>query len=84
MAFLIQAGFLGGPKQGEFLASSLGSLAPDRSRGLVNTREPCADLSLFKKRMLKHQHQTKGTLKALSALERVWLGVLLEGDGVFL
>lgn len=35
-------------------------------RGLVNTREPCADLSLFKKRMWKHQHQTKGTLKALS------------------
>lgn len=32
----------------------------------MNTREPCADLSLFKKRMWKHQHQTKDTLKALS------------------
>jgi hypothetical protein len=59
MAFLIRTGFLRGPKKGEFLA-------PERGRGLVNTPEPCADLSLFKKRMWRRQHQTKGTLKALS------------------
>lgn len=37
----------------------------------VNAPSLCADLSLIKLRMLKHQHQTKDTLKALSATEHV-------------
>lgn len=77
MAFLILTGFLRGPKKGEFL--------PPPPARLVNTREPCADLSLFKKRMWRRQHQTKGTLKALSiCLGACAAGVQLEGAGVVL